>query len=174
MGTIEERLRLLEKLMWMKPKPKSQIKGMASKEKAASLIIDRPVEEAKKKFAEILTELQAEETRLSKLVDQRKNRSVISIYKTDFTNSNLLTKVLNRVYNSSEVTSLGITNSGLSDLKSFELLEGSPFAHCLISLDLSGNQICSAMELCVLKMPLLEELKLGNAKLTKGRIKLST
>ena len=60
-------------------------------------------------------------------------------------NHYMLMKVLNRIYDSYEVSSLTISNSGLGDLKPFELLEGSPIAQNLRIIDLSNNQICSAM-----------------------------
>lgn len=76
-------------------------------------------------------------------------------------NTAMLAKVLNRVYDSYEVNLLAINNSDVSDLKAFELLEGSLIAQNLRSIDLNSNQICSAMELCFIGLPSIEKIRLG-------------
>ena len=84
---------------------------------------------------------------------------------------NMLTKVLNRIYNEQYVTSITIINSGLTNLKPFLLLEGGPIVQNLLSIDLSNNQIGSAMEICLINLPLISEIKLGKLRVMQARTK---
>lgn len=154
---METRLNSLERIYWFKPpKPKSEIRNSGSlKEKSAALVMELPTEEARKRYQELVAESQAEEARISKLLDQKKKNAVL-LEKAALGSSGQLSKLLNRLSSNPEVTSLTISSSALTDLKPFELLEGRRLAQNLAMLDLSSNQICSVMELCLLELPQLQ------------------